>query len=125
MIRSTKVVDASALAAILFGEPKGPTVAGWIERDELMAPTLLRYELASVSLKKLRRYPERRHELVQALALFEELELKEVEVPPVAATQLAERTGLTAYDAAYLWLSRRLGIELVTLDEHLDAATRS
>ena len=35
---------------------------------------------------------------------------------------LALETGLTAYDASYLWLARRLGLELVTLDKALQAA---
>ena len=34
----------------------------------------------------------------------------------------ARDTGLSAYDAAYLWLARHLGAELVTLDEPLAAA---
>ena len=36
--------------------------------------------------------------------------------------ELAEATGLTAYDASYLWLARSLGGELVTLDLKLAAA---
>jgi predicted nucleic acid-binding protein len=36
---------------------------------------------------------------------------------------LAEATGLTAYDASYLWLARALGAELVTLDRKLAAAS--
>jgi predicted nucleic acid-binding protein len=35
---------------------------------------------------------------------------------------LAERIGLTTYDASYLWLARRTGAELVTLDRRLEAA---
>jgi len=38
--------------------------------------------------------------------------------------ELAELEALTAYDAAYLWLSRALGCELVTLDQALAAAAR-
>jgi predicted nucleic acid-binding protein len=37
---------------------------------------------------------------------------------------LAKSTGLTADDAAYLWLARHLDAELVTFDEALDAAGR-
>lgn len=37
---------------------------------------------------------------------------------------LAEATGLTAYDASYLWIARGLGAELVTLDRKLAAAMR-
>ena len=32
------------------------------------------------------------------------------------------RTGLTTYDASYLWLARDLGVELVTLDRQLAEA---
>jgi len=39
-----------------------------------------------------------------------------------AVLPLAESLGLTAYDASYLWLARRLGAELVTLDRRLARA---
>jgi predicted nucleic acid-binding protein len=35
---------------------------------------------------------------------------------------LASATGLTAYDASYLWLARHLGAPLVTLDSRLARA---
>ena len=38
------------------------------------------------------------------------------------ALVLAEQTGLTAYDASYLWLAEALDAELVTLDRALAAA---
>ncbi len=38
------------------------------------------------------------------------------------ALELALTTGLTAYDASYLWLTRQLGAELVTLDKQLATA---
>ena len=50
------VVDASAIAAILFGEPQGEEVAEALGDRELIAPTLLRYELGSVCLKKRKLY---------------------------------------------------------------------
>lgn len=49
--------------------------------------------------------------------------METVEVDHSAAIRVAEMVGLTAYDAAYLWLTRELGAELVTLDRRLaDAA---
>jgi predicted nucleic acid-binding protein len=39
-----------------------------------------------------------------------------------AARALDEETGLTAYDASYLWLSRTLGAELITLGRRLQVA---
>lgn len=117
-----KVIDASALAAVLFGEPTGANVSQRVEGDRLLTPTLLRYEIGSVCLKKIRRHPGRRGALVQALQAFEHLEIQEIETPTLALMELAEREGLTVYDAAYLWLARTLGAELVTLDAELKAA---
>jgi predicted nucleic acid-binding protein len=117
-----KVVDASALAAVLFGEPAGAEVSKRLTEGPILAPTLLRYEMSSVCLKKIRRHPDQRAELLQALALFPRLDIQEVDIPIIETTELAEREGLTAYDAAYLWLSRSLSVELVTLDTGLEAA---
>jgi uncharacterized protein with PIN domain len=43
-----KVVDASALAALLFGEPEGEAVAAQLDGARLVAPCLLGFELANV-----------------------------------------------------------------------------
>ena len=117
-----KVVEASAIAALLFGEPAGDQVAKALRTGPLLAPTLLRYEVASVCLKKIGRHPARRAALLAALDLLARMDLQEVEVPPVDAVELAERTGLTIYDAAYLCLARAVGAALVTLDTRLENA---
>ena len=41
-----------------------------------------------------------------------------------ALAAVAKDTGLTAYDASYLWLARHLGAELVTLDTKLAAVAK-
>ena len=53
--------------------------------------------------------------------LFPRLQVREVEVPIEGLVELAT-TGLTVYDAAYLWLSQELGVDLVSLDARLNAA---
>ncbi len=122
--RAVKVVDASALAALLFGEPAAEAVAARLRTHALAAPTLLRYELGSVARKKRRRYPALEKELMQALATFDDMEVEEVEVPIAPVVDLALATDITVYDAAYAWLARHLRAELVTLDEPLAAAAR-
>jgi predicted nucleic acid-binding protein len=116
------VVDASALAAVLFGEPRAKEIAARLGERELLAPTLLPYELASVGLKKLERYRSQRVEILESLALFARLGIREVEVPPEALVELARSRSLSTYDAAYLWLARTLACELVTLDRELAEA---
>ena len=115
------VIDASALAAVLFDEPEAEPVRASV-RGRLIAPALIRYELASVCLSKMLRHPERtgdieaRHLLVDSL----DLTLFEPDWPGVIA--LARRWALSAYDAAYLQLSLSRRAPLVTLDARLAAA---
>jgi predicted nucleic acid-binding protein len=48
--------------------------------------------------------------------------ISQTEVNLAEVLILAEQTGLTSYDASYLWLARRLNAELVTLDKQLAKA---
>jgi predicted nucleic acid-binding protein len=73
-----KVIDASALAALLFAEPGADNVAARMGDHRFAAPTLLRYEIASVCLKKIHIYPRQRQGLLQALSLFERMDLQEL-----------------------------------------------
>ncbi len=119
MATEPKVVDASALAAILFGEPRAAEVASRLGDAMLFAPTLLRYEIASVCLKKLVAYPKRRGAILKALSFLDEADLQEMHVPADEVVIMARRNHLTAYHASYLWLARSLDVELVTLDQKL------
>jgi predicted nucleic acid-binding protein len=113
------VVDASALAALLFGEPEADGVARQLDGARLVAPGLLAYELANVCLVKCRRHPDQREALLAGYELRGRLGIQEMAVDHAAALALALTTGLTVYDASYLWLARQLGAELVTLDKVL------
>jgi len=64
---AVKIVDASALAALLFGEPEAEAVVVRLGDGSLVAPALLGFEIASVCLKKLRRNPEQRNALLVRL----------------------------------------------------------
>lgn len=119
---AVKVVDASALGAVLFGEPDGPAVAERLREARLIAPALLPFEVANTCIKKMRRHPDQRDALIAAFGMLARMELGIVEVDQEEAIILAERAGLTAYDATYLWLARQTGSELVTLDGRLQAA---
>ena len=110
------VVDASAVAALLFGEPQGAKVAEALQERELIAPTLLRYELGSVCLKKRKLYPDQRDALLLALSLLDRMNVREATVREREVVELAEREELTYYDAAYLWLAQEVGADLITLD---------
>lgn len=113
---AVKVVDASGVGAILFGEPEGPEVARRLSSTRLVAPSLLPFEVASICRKKLKLHPKQRERLLAAFDLYPNLRIELVEVKQREVILLAEETGLTTYDASYLWLAKTLSAELVTLD---------
>ena len=112
-------VDASAIAAIVFGEPEGQELANYCTGETLVAPTLLDFELANIGLKKIRRKLRLRADVIAAMQVAQGLRIERIAVPAVDALALADRTGLTAYDAAYLWVAIARDAELVTLDDDL------
>jgi len=113
------VVDASALGALIFGEPQAEEMASRLESGTMVAPTLFWFELTSICLKKIKAHPKQKDEFLQALGLAGQLTIQSIEVDQPEVVHLAWQTGLTTYDASYLWLVRRLRGELVTLDEKL------
>ena len=113
------VVDASAIGAIAFGEPEGLTLAAHLADETLIAPALIDYELANLALKKVRRRSAPAAKVLIGLRAALTLPISRVPVPMLEAFALAERTGLSSYDASYLWLARSRDVELVTLDTRL------
>jgi len=118
-VTAVKVVDASALAALLFGEPEAEAVAARLEAGRLVAPHLLAFELANVCVMKCRRHADRREAILAAFQLRGRLGVEAIAVDHAGVVEIALKTGLTAYDANYLYLARQLGAELVTLDKML------
>lgn len=113
------VVDASAIGAMMFGEPEGPTLAAHLEGETLLAPALLDYELMNLAVKKARRRPDLIEAIAVSLVAALALRIDCVDVPGPDVFALAASSGLTAYDASYLWLARARDAELVTLDAAL------
>ena len=118
------VVDASALAALAFNEPGAEHIARRLEGAHVHAPTLLPYELANVAWKKARSNPSATPAILRAVAeaLDEGAGITWCPVPAADAALVALATGLTAYDAAYVWLAGFLGADLVTLDRSVAGA---
>ena len=115
----TLVVDASAVGAVLFHEPDGPTIEAHTDGETLIAPHLIDFELANICWKRLRREPGKGTAILAMLSGLKSVGIKRVEVPATEIAALAVQTGLTAYDASYLWLAISQDVELVTLDDKL------
>ena len=119
------VADASAVAELLLARPHASAVrAALAPHPELHVPEHFHVEVLSV----LRRYSIRKElsERRSAIALAALEDLRTVRYPVIEMADVVWdlRAGLTAYDAAYLALARRLDVRLITLDKGLAAAAR-
>jgi len=116
---AVKVVDASAMAALVFGENEAGLVRNLIRGHNLVAPALLWFEIGSICLKKLKLHPPERAATLAGQQAFLALSVSPMTVDHGAVPEMAERLGLSAYDASYLALALDLPADLVTLDQRL------
>jgi predicted nucleic acid-binding protein len=114
-----KVVDASALGALVFGEPGAETVAKQLARSTLAAPQLVWFELASIAFKKIAKHPGLEEQIREAFRMASRLAIEILSVDHLEVIDLASQAHLTTYDASHLWLARKTGGQLVTLDKRL------
>ena len=119
---NANVVDASAVAAILFDEPGAEQTARLLGASTLVAPALLEYELGNVCWKKCRKHSGQAEAIRKSLRWLAELEVQLHDVNATEVLDLAHRVDISFYDASYLWLARHLGLPLVTLDKRLQQA---
>lgn len=91
----------------------------------MAAPTLLWFELASICLKKIKAHPSQKSLILEAFELARNLNIEIIEADHLAGIELAEDTGLTTYDAGYLWLALELRGELITLDKKMQRAMKT
>lgn len=122
------VVDASVTLAWLFEDEASGETEALLERlreERVLVPDIWAYEIANALTVARRRS---RITEAQSHAFAELLRSLPIDsMPPPSVTVLmsvADRHGLSAYDAAYLELAERTGRPLATLDSRLrDAAT--
>lgn len=119
-----RVVDASVFAAAYFREPRQREAARLIAGVDLFAPTLLKYEMANIACNRIARFPQQRETFGDYLQEFLNLHIDLREVDYRRVVELATLTGLTAYDASYLFVARELGMPLLTFDGQLARVAR-
>ena len=125
------VLDASIAAAWVLPDEEPVDTDELLARlaiDGAAAPSLFWYEMRNILIVATRkgRLPE--GEAGQALARLRRLPIETVDMTlsgDATAIDLAERRGLTAYDAAYLLLALERELPLATADKALARAARS
>jgi predicted nucleic acid-binding protein len=125
----TLVVDASVTMAWCFEDEASDSTDAVLERalaEGCLMPALWRAEVANVLVVAERRGRVAAAQRDRFLALLDRVPVTIESTAPDSAALiwLADKHGLSAYDAWYLWLAARTGAELATMDERLAAAGR-
>lgn len=123
------VLDSSVTLAWVYSDELTPAAQQVFDRviaDGAWVPSLWRLEVANALQSGVRRgriSAEFRDAALTDLMLLNIATDTDTDTFAWSATlRLAERCGLTLYDAAYLELAQRLNLPLATLDQELRAA---
>ena len=119
------VIDASVLSAIAFNETEKPDAESLIANRDVYAPLLLAFEITNVARTKVVRNPSERFAIFNGLNTALSSEIHWTAVDFNETLKLALETGLTAYDASYLYLAQTLGMPLATFDRKLRATAQA
>ena len=126
------VVDASFLASVMLPDEVSDASTAKLERlaeQRVTAPALLQIEITNLLVMAERRKRITEGECRRLSAAIDALPI--VIQPPLTALErasvlhLSRGHELTAYDASYLELALRLGLDLATHDEKLKKAAAS
>ena len=110
------VVDSSVFAAIAFDEPNAKEALALLGGREFYAPSLMAFEVTNTAWKKITRDPSQGPGILEGLSVALSTPINWTEVDFEKTLALAIETGLTAYDASYLYLAQTLGMPLATFD---------
>ncbi|MBK0419924.1 type II toxin-antitoxin system VapC family toxin [Leucobacter sp. CSA1] len=118
----TLVVDASAVAEILFGTEAGRRAAALIGQHELLAPQHLTAEVASVIRGWSLSQQVTDEQALRAFREFDALGIEQVPMMSMLPAVYSLRHNVSAYDAMYVVLARAAQCSLLTLDARLSAS---
>ena len=118
------VIESSAMVEALVGDPANPELLALLADDQLHAPTLLDFEVASALRGHVlggKLDPVRLEEAVEDFIAFR---IERHPMTDLLGHMLDLRDNFTVYDAAYLVLAQALEAPVVSADAKLRKATR-
>lgn len=124
------IIDASALLPAYFPDedqaPSQRLVRNYVLGDlELVAPTLLVYEMTNAIMQAIRRGRIRENQGMEALDSFDGLGIPLFSVSWREMAEFAHRFDRSAYDASYLALADKRGEPFVTGDRRMYNAVKN
>jgi predicted nucleic acid-binding protein len=118
------VIESSAMVDALVDEPVNPELLALLADEELHAPALLDFEVASALRGHARGGRLDQARLSEAVEDFGAFRIERHQMTGLLGDILDLRENFTAYDAAYVVLARALEAPLVTADAKMTEAER-
>lgn len=114
-----RVVDATAVAALLFAEPSAEEIIEQLDEAVIVAPTVLEADLCRLCLDKIHDAEDYANYYLEALRLVQDLKLEYVTQEAIDVVSFAAERGLSINQAYYLRLAAILDAGLVSLNKNL------
>ena len=118
------VVESSAMVDALVGDPANPRLLALLADEDLHAPALLDFEVASALRGHLLGGKLDPVLLEEAVADFAAFRIERHHMTGLLGHMLELRDNFTVHDAAYLVLAKALEAPVVSVDDKLKEATR-
>ena len=113
------VIDTSALVAVLLSEPERPGLVRATKGAALIAPASVHWEVGNALSAALKRHRVTTAQAQRALAVYERIPVRFVDVELGLALEIAAREAIYAYDAYLLACALIHRAPLLTLDARL------
>ncbi len=113
------VVDTSVLIAVLVNEPERAKLIELTEAADLIAPASVHWEVGNALAAMLKQKRITLAQIGTALAAYDEIPIRFVDIELSAAMQIAAQQGLYAYDAHVIACASVNRCRLISLDQGL------
>jgi predicted nucleic acid-binding protein len=118
------VVDSSAMVDALVGKPANALLLALLSDEDLHAPALIDFEVASALRGHVRGGKLKAARLDGAIEDFVALRIERHQMTSLLRHILRLRNNFTPYDAAYVVLAQALSAPIVTADTKIEEAQR-
>ena len=116
-----RVVDATAVSAVLFAEPAADYIVEQLEHAVVVAPSVLESHLCEICMQKLHDTKEHDYgignQYLEALSQLQVMDLHYIKQDPSEIVRFAAERNITVNEAYYQRLVFAFDAELVSLNE--------
>ena len=113
------IVDTSAIIAVLVKESSKPAIIQATQQTDLLAPSSIHWEIANAFSAMFKRNRLTLDEALTAIAIYQQIPMRFVEVELEESLKIADELGIYAYDAYLLRSAVKYNLPLLTLDQGL------